>query len=121
MKRQADRIQLKFICIDTMRIDVHHPEGRIEFIILPEQRVVQKPDLNCRLCLQIILAFIEHIEAPAQILHGPFRPVFMINDLHLDINDRIIVEVHFNVKNISFLCYRFTWRYRILNNEAPDF
>ena len=76
--------------------------GGIKFRIFREKGEVKDPDMDSGPDVFVIIAAVEVIESAAQVAEGAFHPVSFVDDLHLKVDEYLLVQFDPDVKDIVF-------------------
>ena len=112
---------MEFVTINLVGFFIHEIVGCIEFRRFWEKRVIKKPYLNNRFDIDVIFPFGDIVKAPAEIAHGAFHPVLLVNHLHFEIDKGTVIHKHTDVKYKAFVWNMFTQHDFILNGDGLDF
>ena len=78
---------------------IHKLVGGIELRVFSEQGEVQQPYMDHRLHHLIPLSGVQVVKGPAEIAQRTLRPVMLVDDLQLEIDDSAVVQQYLDVQD----------------------
>ena len=94
---------MEFVTINLVGFFIHEIVGCIEFRRFREKSVIKKSYLNDWLDINVVFPFGDIVKAPAEIAHGAFHPVLLVNDLHFEIDDGVVIHKNTDIQYKGFV------------------
>ena len=77
--------------------------GCIKFRSIGKERIIEKSNLDNRFGINIVITLYKIIKASAEIAHGSFYPIALVNHLHFKIDDGVIVHKNPDIQDEGFI------------------